>query len=842
MNAIVYLLQVSACVGIFYLFYYLLLSRYTFFTINRWYLVITLAICFIIPLLTITVHQQESYPQVIQQVVYINKMQVPQDVVITNDARQNVEINWAALVSLIYTVSVGALLLRLLLVVVKFLTRVSNKKKMKIAGVHIVKGDKHLSNGSFFNYIFLNDNELSSDELEQIIAHEMLHVKLYHSADRILVKIAQVFLWFNPFVYLYASAIEENHEFEVDRAISNSTDRTQYAELLFHLSVARQGTLYHNFSMVPLKKRITMLFTKPTNRMRKVIYLLVIPVVLISCLAFAKLENEEPDVKKTNVSDVADTTKVKYRQKTKRTAAQVKADDEGKAKMLAYMQSPEGKEKMELSKSLGSKVIAVTVLDDYTNKQGRFTGKIVKEKTSGNEFLLLSWYGQGKQLNNQLSKGDELSIKVFGAGAGPDLPVTITPAYVVKNGKEIFRLVEADKIPVSPFLYEANKVRFADGQITNITKYANGKWKTAVFERVNGYKFNLSFKPGAPDLNSIKDGDHVRLRFIHEAKTGAKTYKVNDWVALSADISDYGIKNPDWFYKFYEPVKIDAGKVGVINGIKKPDAKAAAEMAKAAKDTVGNGKKTFNEMVANLSGFETRADGSRWFNGKKVNKIMLNGKEFIPDATQTPKPVTDVNGDLKKTMKIIVDGKEFIPDATQTPKPIPDVNGELKKKVKIMVDGKEFIPDADKPADKKSGNIDVTIKKDLINSVPAPKSANKNLNDSLVAARFSGKVVTVKEIMGTTYLIIVKNGEYFAAYSNLKNVNVSNGQEIKDGQVLGVAAAFNPDENKVAAHFELYRNQNIIKNKEEQEVIIRDLGQQRLNMRLKSGAVYAFKP
>jgi hypothetical protein len=46
--------------------------------------------------------------------------------------------------------------------------------------------------------------------------------------------------------------------------------------------------------MVPLKKRITMLFTKPTNRMKKVIYLLVVPVVLISCLAFAKLKNEGP--------------------------------------------------------------------------------------------------------------------------------------------------------------------------------------------------------------------------------------------------------------------------------------------------------------------------------------------------------------------------------------------------------------------------------------------------------------------------------------------------------------------------------------------------------------------
>ncbi|MGY3212787.1 M56 family metallopeptidase [Mucilaginibacter sp. HD30] len=569
MNAVVYLFQVSACMGIFYLFYYLLLNRYTFFTINRWYLIITLAISFIIPLLTITVQHQDAYPQVIKQVVYINQMQTPQPVLVTNEAPAQVQINWMALVRLIYMVAVTGLLIRLLLIVVKFFTRIKNTKRTKIGGILIVKGDEELRNGSFFNYIFLNDDELSADELEQIIAHEMLHVKRYHSVDRMLVKIAQVFLWFNPFVYLYARAIEENHEFEVDRAVSSSTDRNKYAELLFHLSVAKQGTLYHNFSMVPLKKRITMLFTKPTNRMKKVIYLLVLPVVLISCLAFAKLKNEGSiKIKRSPASVVADTTvKVKYRQKSKLTPAQRKAQDEGFKKMQAYFESPEGKRKMALSESIRSKVITVDILGDYNSKEGMFRGKMVREKSSGNEFLLLSWYGQEKQLNSQLNKGDEVNMKIFGAGVSPDRPVTITPAYVIKGGKEIFRLVEAEKIPQYPFLYEANKVRFADGQITNITKYSDGKWKTAVFERVNGYKFNLSFKSDAPNLDIIKEGDHVTLRFIHEVKTGDKTYNIKDWVAISTDIKDYGIKNPEWFNKFYELVKADTGKISAINGI-----------------------------------------------------------------------------------------------------------------------------------------------------------------------------------------------------------------------------------------------------------------------------------
>lgn len=48
MKAVIYLLQVFACSAIFYLFYFLLLRRLTFFTINRWYLlgILLLSFCY----------------------------------------------------------------------------------------------------------------------------------------------------------------------------------------------------------------------------------------------------------------------------------------------------------------------------------------------------------------------------------------------------------------------------------------------------------------------------------------------------------------------------------------------------------------------------------------------------------------------------------------------------------------------------------------------------------------------------------------------------------------------------------------------------------------------------
>ncbi len=586
MKALVYLLQVSACTGIFYLFYRLFLSRLTFFNINRWYLLATVLLSFIIPVLTIPVHPQQQNFVVIKQAVDINTMQnvpVNMDKQVVSAAAKSAD--WLQVIKLLYVLIVAGLLIHLLVTLMVFFNKLKGKLIAKVDQVSILRGENKLHNGSFFNYIFLNDHELSADVIQQIIAHEMLHVKFYHSADRLLIRLAQIILWFNPFIYLYAKAVEENHEFEVDCAMAISTDKKQYANLLLQLSVAGQGMLYHSFSKIPLKKRIVMLFNQPSAKMKKAIYVLILPVLLISCLAFAKLKSDLNSVKKgnnrknlsqkltggnrlrlikqnqnlygknsiNNYEKNLDTTK--YRPKFKRTTAQIEAQK----KAEVYRQTADFKHKEKLAKQIWGKVVTVKIkakvdvekadiLDSGDHKMAGFTVSY-----NGNDYFLRTKYGQEKQLNDLLKVGDEITMKVFGCTSGPDSPIIIGPAFVYKNNVKIFQLAEAAEIPDYAFLYEVNKVRFADGQITHIQKYPNGKWKSAVLEIVNGYKFNLNFKPTAPDFSGIVESDHVRFRFVHEEKTGAKTYRVNDWVSITTNIKDYGIKNPDFFYKFYEP-------------------------------------------------------------------------------------------------------------------------------------------------------------------------------------------------------------------------------------------------------------------------------------------------
>jgi murein hydrolase activator len=70
-----------------------------------------------------------------------------------------------------------------------------------------------------------------------------------------------------------------------------------------------------------------------------------------------------------------------------------------------------------------------------------------------------------------------------------------------------------------------------------------------------------------------------------------------------------------------------------------------------------------------------------------------------------------------------------------------------------------------------------------------------------VRAVFDGDVVKVMDISGT-YLVLIRHGEYFTAYSNLKSASVSKGQKVSTRQAIGTVAT-DPTTGETNVHFEL---------------------------------------
>lgn len=125
----------------------------------------------------------------------------------------------------------------------------------------IIESNKDLPSWSFFNLIFIGRaSELSGEDKELIIKHEMLHGQLLHSLDMVLITILCIVFWFNPVLWLCRRTLAKVHEFEVDSIIAQQSGTMNYSALLAKTALSRNGFLLaHHFNQSFILKRIHMI-------------------------------------------------------------------------------------------------------------------------------------------------------------------------------------------------------------------------------------------------------------------------------------------------------------------------------------------------------------------------------------------------------------------------------------------------------------------------------------------------------------------------------------------------------------------------------------------------------
>jgi len=108
---ITYLIEVSICWLLFYGIYMLLLSKETFFNINRWYLLSTLILGLTIPLFTVD-FTALFYQEPASSVVYLADSFSELEYVIADSVEkaQEVEYSWLTLLKAIYLIGILAAL------------------------------------------------------------------------------------------------------------------------------------------------------------------------------------------------------------------------------------------------------------------------------------------------------------------------------------------------------------------------------------------------------------------------------------------------------------------------------------------------------------------------------------------------------------------------------------------------------------------------------------------------------------------------------------------------------------------------------------------------------------
>lgn len=114
---------------------------------------------------------------------------------------------------------------------------------------------------SFGRYVVVNRKEYQQGKIpEEIIRHEHLHVRHWHTLDVLFMELILVFGWCHPLLWLYRRALVTNHEFCADHYAVSQTQITAYSHTLLDFihqrSYPHLGSGFH-YSLI--KDRILMM-------------------------------------------------------------------------------------------------------------------------------------------------------------------------------------------------------------------------------------------------------------------------------------------------------------------------------------------------------------------------------------------------------------------------------------------------------------------------------------------------------------------------------------------------------------------------------------------------------
>ena len=287
---ITYIIQVVLFQVLFLAVYDFFLSKETFHKYNRWYLLGTPIVSFVLPLIKIPT-MQKAIPE--ELMIYLPELllspqtALEQTVFYTEGSVNYLSILfWSGVVlfSLVFLVKlfkIGQLILR---------NETINKVFYKL-----VLLPKNTNAFSFFNFIFLG-KEISKDRQEQIIEHELIHSKQKHTLDLLFFEFLRIVMWFNPMIYFYQQRITLLHEYITDSEVVKTTEKHDYFNKLLAQTFQVENISFVNqfYKHSLIKKRIIMMKKNKSKHIKKAKYLLLLP-MLTSMLFYTSCETNQID-------------------------------------------------------------------------------------------------------------------------------------------------------------------------------------------------------------------------------------------------------------------------------------------------------------------------------------------------------------------------------------------------------------------------------------------------------------------------------------------------------------------------------------------------------------------
>lgn len=287
-----YLGKVILTSTILFFYYKLFLKERTFHHYNRFYLLGTIAVSLLLPVLKVSYFTIEVSNDIYLLFTTLN----------TYNSAKNLNYDFfyyqltfffSGLVAVFFILKLMIGLMKIQLLKKKF-------KREYFEGINFYQTNLEDAPFSFFKNLFWkNSIQIDSDLGRQILKHEMVHIEQKHSWDKIFAEIITSVFWFNPIYYFIKKELYLIHEYLADKKALKNSDTKAFAQMLLasHFS-GKMLPATSPFLSSNLKKRLKML-QKSKSKFSYARRIFALPILF--ALGFIYLVNaKNKEIKMTN--------------------------------------------------------------------------------------------------------------------------------------------------------------------------------------------------------------------------------------------------------------------------------------------------------------------------------------------------------------------------------------------------------------------------------------------------------------------------------------------------------------------------------------------------------------
>ena len=294
MNTVGYIIEVLISSGLFLALYRWLLAGKVRFRICRAYIVGTMLLAAVIPLLDVPMYSPPPVPAAVERALVLVPEAMPESGIVPGEgAADEIPAAPAATEAIVLKILAAAYILisasSIALIVFNTIKIRRLRREARLTRIEdwtLAESEKIQTPFSFLRTVYMGFN-YSPSERRMILSHEASHVRHRHSYERLALSVLRSILWFNPFLWIAEKDLREVQEWEADRdVLKEGNDLTLYRTAIFKQLFGYNPEISSGLNHSLTKKRFIMMTKTRPGRYATLRLAAALPLITATFLAF----------------------------------------------------------------------------------------------------------------------------------------------------------------------------------------------------------------------------------------------------------------------------------------------------------------------------------------------------------------------------------------------------------------------------------------------------------------------------------------------------------------------------------------------------------------------------